>query len=228
MERSEMKEYKKFHCNTCGRTNNHIAKARHTKFEYDDLGSGIADKTALLEESEYTFWVCCGCDSASLEEKYTHAGLNDGYEQIYLSNFWPQRSFNERRPKSFIHINQDLASLYNDIIKAFHADLGVPTAMSIRSLLEGICIDQGITDNIAWKFDLKLQKLNVIVGMSNSIVDGLLKIKFIGDGAAHRLVAPNREVISLAIDLLEALMLHLYDAKFELTCKSTKISKVKL
>ncbi len=222
-----MEEVKKFHCNTCGRTNNHIAKARHTKYEYDDFESGVANQDALLEESEYTFWICLGCDSASLEEKYTCAGMNDGGEQIYVSEFFPQRSFDERRPKSFIHINQDLANLYDDIIKAFHADLRVPTAMSIRALLEGICIDQGITDDIAWKFQVKLQKLNDIVGMPDSVVDGLSKIKFIGDGAAHRLIEPNREVISLAIDLLEALMLHLYDAKFELVSKSTKMCQIK-
>ena len=99
--------------------------------------------------------------------------------------------------------------------------------MSIRSLLEGICINQGITDDIYWKFQTKLKKLNDIVGMPDSVVDGLLKIKFIGDGAAHRLATPNREVISLAIDLLEALMLHLYDAKFELANKSAKMSQVK-
>ncbi|TOC17036.1 DUF4145 domain-containing protein, partial [Vibrio parahaemolyticus] len=90
---------------------------------------------------------------------------------------------------------------------------------------EAICIDQGITDDIAWKFHIKIEKLNDIVGMPKSITEGLLTLKFMGDSAAHKLISPQRKDLSLAIDLLEALMLHLYEAKFDLESKSTQMHK---
>ncbi|HFQ4970556.1 TPA: DUF4145 domain-containing protein, partial [Vibrio vulnificus] len=224
-KRQTMCEIKKIHCNSCNRTTNHTAKSSHTKIVYFDEDDGCVDESSPLEESEYTFWVCMGCDSACLEDKYTCAGMNDGFEQVYVSTFYPEHTFSHRNPKSFCYIKDELRDLYRDIVTSFRYDLAIPTATAIRTLLEAICIDQGITDDIAWKFHIKIEKLNDIVGMPKSITEGLLTLKFMGDSAAHKLISPQRKDLSLAIDLLEALMLHLYEAKFDLESKSTQMHK---
>ncbi|AXY01233.1 hypothetical protein D1115_08565 [Vibrio alfacsensis] len=62
-----------------------------------------------------------------------------------------------KKTKNFLHIKPEINSVYKEVVKAFQVGLGVPTAMSIRSLLEAICIDQGITDKVAWKFEVKIE-----------------------------------------------------------------------
>ncbi|MCE3221800.1 DUF4145 domain-containing protein [Vibrio diabolicus] len=218
-----MDEIKKIHCNTCCRTTNHVAKSKHTKMVYFDLEDGFVDESSPLEESEYTFWICMGCDSACLEDKYTCAGMNDGHDQVYISTFYPEHTFSYREPKSFLHISTELDNLYRDIITSYRHDLAIPTAMAIRTLLEAICIEQGISDDIAWKFHIKIEKLNKIIGMPQSITEGLLALKFMGDSAAHKLISPQMKDLSLAIDLLEALLLHLYEARFDLQSKATQM-----
>ncbi|WP_146145656.1 DUF4145 domain-containing protein [Photobacterium damselae] len=172
---------------------------------------------------------CSGCDTACLEERYTHSGMYDANnDKIYGSIFSPERNLNIRKPKRFLHINAKLNSVYNDIIKAFQVSLGIPTAMSIRSLLEAVCIDQGISDQQVWKFDKKIEKLQEVAGIPESIIEGLKSIKFIGDDAAHRLISPDKATLAFALDLLEALLVHLYEAKFELHLKAEQMKTLNI
>jgi hypothetical protein len=47
-----------------------------------------------------------------------------------------------------------------------------------------------------------------------------MNLKFIGDDAAHRLMPPSKSQLRLSIDLLEALLTHLYEAKYDLEKKA--------
>jgi hypothetical protein len=98
--------------------------------------------------------------------------------------------------------------------------------MSIRALLEGICVHEGITDEVVWKFEAKIDRLHTDNKIPESITEGLKSLKFIGDDAAHRLTSPSKHMLSVAIDLLEALLTHLYEAKFELHNKAELIKIV--
>nr|WP_268991198.1 DUF4145 domain-containing protein [Vibrio cholerae] len=147
-------------------------------------------------------------------------------DKIYGSTFYPERGWNQRKPKDFLHIKPEINSVYKEVVKAFQVGLGVPTAMSIRSLLEAICIDQGITDKVAWKFEVKIEKLQEVAGIPSSITDGLKSLKFIGDDAAHRLVSPGKPILSSALDLIEALLTHLYEAKFDLHVKAENMKAI--
>ncbi|WP_406734147.1 DUF4145 domain-containing protein [Vibrio scophthalmi] len=214
----------KIHCNTCGLQTNHKLISSHNRSFYEEDDHEGNTYITDFDEWKYNFWVCLGCDTGLLEVKHTCMGMQS-YEgdKIYDVSYFPSRKNISRLPKHFRHIDSKLNSVYNEIIQCFQLGLGVATAMSIRALLEGICIHEGITDQVAWKFEVKIDKLHTISGIPESITDGLKNLKFIGDDAAHRLVSPNRQVLSLAIDLLEALLTHVYEAKFELHNKAELI-----
>ncbi|ELV8614333.1 DUF4145 domain-containing protein [Vibrio vulnificus] len=222
-----MTNIRKIHCNYCGVDTNHELKASHSKHDYEEEHINGQSYLRYYEESEFNFWVCRGCDTACIEDSYTCSGMTDeNGDKIYGSTFYPERAWNQRKPKNFLHIKPEINSVYKEVVKAFQVGLGVPTAMSIRSLLEAICIDQGITDEVAWKFEVKIEKLQEVAGIPSSITDGLKSLKFIGDDAAHRLVSPGKTILSSALDLIEALLTHLYEAKFDLHVKAENIKAI--
>lgn len=218
-----MTKIKKVHCNRCGVETKHELKHFHENEEVEEEMIHGQRQVLWWEKSQYSYWICRGCDTPCLEENYTCAGMAEYGEQVYDSTFYPERLSNHKKPKSFAHIDEKLSDLYKEIIKAFNIGLGVPTAMAIRSLLEGICIDQDITDSEVWKFEKKIEKLQEVAGIHANIIEGLKSLKFIGDDAAHRLISPPKRVMILAIELLEALLTQVYEAKFELQKKAEEI-----
>ncbi len=218
---------KKIHCNTCGLDTNHQLLSSHSRSYHEEEVHQGASYLTYFEEWEYSFWACMGCDTALLEEKQTCMGMEtqDG-KKIYDVTYSPTRKNVDRPAKRFRHIDSKLNSVYNEIIQSFQSGLGVATAMSIRALLEGICVHEGITDEVVWKFEAKIDRLHTDNKIPESITEGLKSLKFIGDDAAHRLTSPSKHMLSVAIDLLEALLTHLYEAKFELHNKAELIKIV--
>ena len=90
-------------------------------------------------------------------------------------------------------------------------------------MLEGICVIEGIDDKVAWGLARKIEKLKELPNIPASIIDGLNGLKFIGDDAAHRLNATDKHTLSLSIDLVESLLIHLYEARIDLVRKAEMV-----
>lgn len=218
---------KKVYCNSCKSETNHDVKSSHDKSYYEEYESNGQIFPAYYEETEYLFLVCRGCDTATLEEKTTYSGMYD-YDgnKLYSYNYYPKRKkLGEREAKKFHHVDKKLNDIYKEIIISFQQGLIVVTAMGIRALLEGICVLEGIVDTKAWGLGRKLDKLTEIANIPIAIVEGLKKIKFIGDDAAHRLNAPEKHILVLSINLLESLMTHMYEARLGLDHKANLLKK---
>ena len=149
---------------------------------------------------------------------------NENGNDLYSFNYYPERkNSSNRKSMDFIHIDHKLNSTYKEIIKAFNHGLFIVCAMGIRALLEGICFTEGIDDKKAFGLEKKIKTLKEISNIPDSIIEGLMSIKFIGDYAAHRLEQTSKEELGLAIDVLEALLTNLYEAKFDLERKAKKL-----
>lgn len=212
---------KKIYCNTCKGETNHEIKASHDQSyqeEYEDHGQKFL---GYHENTEYRFLVCRGCDTATIEEKWTCSGMHDhNGNDIYSYNYNPKRkNLGEREIKRFHHVDKKLNETYSEIITAFQHGLEIVTAMGVRALLEGICVLEGIDDKKSRPLAGKIELLKDSSNIPSSIIDGLKGIKFIGDDAAHRLTS-DKHSLSLSIDLLESLMLHMYETKLDLEQKA--------
>ncbi|WP_035236467.1 DUF4145 domain-containing protein [Desulfobacter vibrioformis] len=217
----------KIYCNTCRYETKHDIKSIHER-SYQEIDEHEGREfLGYYEDFEYRFLVCRGCDTATLEEKSTGAGLqdNDGNNIYYYSYYPPRKNFGFRSPKQFLHIDKKLNQTYKEIITAYQQGLGIVTSMGIRALLEGICVIEGIDDKKAWGLGKKIDKLKVSARIPESIIDGLKGLKFIGDDAAHRLKTTEKHHLSLAVDLIEALLTNLYEAKFDLEKKANLVNK---
>ncbi len=215
----------KIYCNTCKGETNHDVKSTHDQSYHEEFEDHGQRFLGYYEQTEFRFLICCGCDSATLQEKWTCSGMHDhNGDDIYSYNYHPKRkNLGEREAKKFHHVDKKLNDSYKEIITAFQQGLGIVTAMGVRALLEGICVIEGIDDSVAWGLAKKIEKLKDAPNIPDSIIDGLNGLKFIGDDAAHRLNATDKHTLSLSIDLLESLLTHLYEARIDLERKAAMV-----
>lgn len=220
-----MTDIVRIYCNTCKGETNHEVKSTHNQSYHDVFEDHGQRFLSYYEETEFRFLVCRGCDTATLEEKWNCSGMHDrNGDDFYSYSYHPKRkNLGEREAKKFHHVDKKLNESYKEIITAFQQGLEIVTAMGVRALLEGICVLEGIDDKAAWGLAKKIEKLKDSPNIPDSIIDGLNGLKFVGDDAAHRLNATDKHTLSLSIDLLESLLIHLYEARIDLERKAEMV-----
>lgn len=163
------------------------------------------------EWGTYLLWSCAGCDTCTLEDKYSAEYMvrADG-EYIYESIFHPKRSQTTRPSKHFQRLPVKLKLLYGEVMSSFNERLHLLCAAGLRALAEGICADKGIKGkNLEDKID-GMKRL-----LPASIVKNLHSFRFIGNKALHELAAPSDFELGLAIDVIEDILNFLYDLDYK-------------
>lgn len=208
----------KMYCNTCKVETHHELKAAHSRCYQQVEGEDTPLPSLVFEEEyQYRFWICRGCDTATLEEAYTNIGMVDHDDnEIWESTLHPKRARRDWPLKRFRQLDAKLASIYREVIESFNAELSILCAVGLRALLEGVCADKAVTGN---NLQTKIDKL--VAYLPSNIVESLHSFRFMGNEAAHELQAPNRGELQLAIEVMEDLLNFLY----ELDYKARRLSK---
>ena len=213
--------HKTIRCNTCNVQTNHELSAVHVKQEEEEYDSNnpFAQPSWWINY-EYRLWVCLGCETAILEE----VSVLNGDDNYSTSEFYPPRRRGDHVAKSFVQIDDRLRAIYNEVIKSFNLELRITCAMGLRALLEGICVNKGITDKEAFGLEAKLNKLDELRLLPSNIVECLHSFKFMSDDAAHRLESPRRDELQLAIEVIEDLLNFLYEVEYKLASKAQELA----
>jgi hypothetical protein len=232
-----MNQTRKIFCNTCKTETNQELRAIHSRyvkgnqlqqFEYTErvnapLLSEFGEHDVVYK---YRLWICRGCDTATLQESCTHKMLlnEDDHKAFWIYTFHPKRAAEHCSMKRFLTLPAKLWIIYYEIIESFNAQLAILTAIGLRALLEGICVDKGISDKATWGLEGKLKELERRQHLPLNIVKSLRSFKFIGDDAAHRLEAASIDDLKLAIEVMEDLLSFLYslDAKADFLFRQIK------
>jgi hypothetical protein len=209
-------------CNTCNWKTNHELKAIYTKQDEDDYNSNdpLAQPSWWVDY-QYCIWACLGCNTAVFEEVFTPS-FSDQVESSYYPDRNPSRENQKLIFKNFVQLDAKLTMVYREVVQCYNAGLKITCAMGLRALLEGICVNKGITDDIARPLGSKLEKLGE--RLPSNIVKSLYSFKFIGDDAAHRLDTTSKEELKLAIDVMEDLLNFLYEMEYQLVSKAQKLA----
>ena len=155
------------------------------------------------------------------------------YGGVY--EFFPPRTDEDYKPKSFRRIPEKLREIYEDTVSISNAGFQVFAVVGIRSLLDNLCTAQGIADTtpkggfipLAHRLG-ELQKK-----VDGDIQEGLEALKDWGNEAAHKYTAPghslmlsqrsrNKEVERM-LDFCEHPLIELYDPPKTLEEKAAKI-----
>jgi hypothetical protein len=200
----------KIYCNTCKARTNHELKVTHERIAVDtDLLGDVPDEAKEHEIWRYLFWVCRGCDTATLQEEYV-SYPGDSLNQRQESFFHPKREKSSLPFKIFERLDPKLNRIYQEVIASFNHDVTFLCAVGLRALLEGICVDKGIeARNLRDSID------GLKAHLPSNIVESLHRFRFIGNQAVHELQAPSDSELRGAIDVMEDLLNFLYELDYK-------------
>jgi hypothetical protein len=180
--------------------------------EYDYIPE---KQVSMWEDTDYRMWICLGCDTALIDEL---TWLNS--QDLIDYQVHPIRNVEHRQTKQYQVLPTQLSKVYQEIITSYNSNMHLACGILLRALLEGIIVNQGITDTDAWGLEEKLSALEKNKRLPENIVHSLEGFKFIGDNVAHRLTSPRADELSLAIDVIEDLLNFLYEVEYSLETRA--------
>jgi hypothetical protein len=217
-ENVNLPDKKRLYCNRCKNETNHVLRGEHSRrfYEEDERGASL-----YYEDLIFRFWICAGCDEGTLEEAYTMSSMVDNKgNQIYSFTYHPNRTEQQIPLKRFKELPLKLSKLYKETVDAYNDKLYILCTAGLRTLIEGICIDKEIKKG---NLEKKIDKLTSI--LPENIVKNLHSFRFMGNKALHELATPNKNDLSLAIEVCEDLMNFIYELDYkasQLNVKNTR------
>lgn len=211
---------KRIFCNNCrGFTIHRLAASHHVG------GPPQGHTSTKWDEYLFQFWICAGCEWGSLEELLTDEGMVDaqGNKYFYHLDFYPERRESNRFIRVFVEIPPRLDKIYRESIEAFNSNLHILCSIGLRGLLEGICDDQKIAGANIYQ---KINGLSKLV-LGKNLIESLHSFRFIGNEAIHELTTPNKDNLSLAIDVIEDLLNYLYELDYKATQLNERVGRRK-
>lgn len=201
----------KIFCNICQRETNHELVYLHKK-EFDKVNFGrLPMSLALGNHDKHRFfevhsvWHCRGCEAITYKTYDAWTNQRTGETIESGQAFYPNRI--AVVPRNFNKLNYKLESLYIQIVENYNQKSFLLCSIGLRTLLEGVCVDKGIKgQNLA----NSIQKLGENQ-LPSHIAEKLHAFRFIGNKAAHELVAPPSNELCLAIEVVGDLLNFMYE-----------------
>jgi hypothetical protein len=197
-------------CNTCNTFTEHLLRARYST----DRIQSWDDDAPVRYAHRFSLWSCEGCKEATLEKQW--ASEDSDSEWVDASGeYYPKRLKHSIQPKVFPNLNDKLSVLYKEIVTCFNEDCLLVCTIGLRALVEGICVERGLTDEITGRdLGVKIDGLNKLLPSLN-LIGALHAFKVTGNEAAHRLEALNRDDLRRGIEVMEHLLNHFYEVDFK-------------
>jgi len=205
----EIPDRLRFPCNSCKNETWH-----QRLFMQNRSGDEEEEGYARWWQAQYSTWQCCGCEAVTFRIDSEDSEDREGYV-----TFFPQRNANLASRKLYLNIPRTLDHLYTEIIDTFNSDNRLLCAAGLRALLEGVCVNKGITEGptadgkISKNLEGKINGLKKII--AHSIADKLHGFRFLGNAALHELEQPKRADLALAIEIIEDILNLLYELDYK-------------
>lgn len=166
----------------------------------------------------------------------------DDFNDVTTLRVYQKRDKNTHPIKEYYNVPNIVRRLYRETIDCFNNQTLTLCAAGLRSIVEGICLDQGIKKGpVEITNDdrsTETKRLSSLVGKISGLSEkGILTLKnskilhehrFLGNDAVHKLSQPTTEELILAIEIIE----HILDTLYEIpekadTLKTTRSNRKK-
>jgi len=222
----------KIYCSHCTSNTNHEVLQ-----SIDTEGSELIhiDYGTIDWSDNYQIVKCQGCDSITfrhlnwVSENVQQIG-EDEWEDGYTEYLYPERSINTREQKPFDNLPRGILRIYSETANCYNNDSRILCAAGLRAIIEGICSDQGVKTGPIFEEDGITPKMNKdgktparssnlqgkIAGLHEKGIltqqnaNMLHEYRFLGNGAIHALRLPTKDVLGLAMDIIEHMLESLY------------------
>ena len=186
-------------CASCHQVTNHSV-------EWEKPMRKESDDGEMWESTTYQALMCRGCEKIVFKTIYMFSeelvpdGTGD-YELVETIRFYPPA--NERMIKTIEGVRYappKVRRVYNETVEAYNNELRTLCAIGIRSIIEAICIEEGIIQH--GLFD-KIKELTSKKIVTPKLGAGLQESRLLGNDSAHQLDAFGDLELVTAIKLIE-------------------------
>ena len=167
------------------------------------------------EDGDIRMWTsdqvlkCCGCDEISFRHTYQcteeinfETGNLELTEMLYpnrVEGRVPMDSYDEFPPKT--------RRIYMETLKALNQNAFVLSAIGLRALIESVCVEQKTPGHTLEK---RIDELAASGLLSKKQAEFLHAHRFMGNAAAHEMIAPKATELVAALDIAETLLKTIY------------------
>lgn len=202
-----MSQTLKSHCNSCRQETNHGVLFEHVVIkEQPEIDHIFKDKYMVIQ--------CLGCDSVSYltEDKYTSAPQLPEDDWIVSVRNYPASVYDEPDFDILSHEKYDLfpdtiCELYMEIESAFKSDSLILAALGLRTLVEAICIEQGMEEYLLSDKIKSMASRGLISGNEVPILD---KLRELGNASAHEIKRFPSDQLGYALEIVNHVLISVY------------------
>jgi hypothetical protein len=189
-------------CASCKKVTNHVVLAKH-----DTSGDNC--------DGDIQWWVtyeviqCLGCDDISFREVSTCTEDFDPRTGNLEENIslYPDRTSGRNPMFGYEKFPTKTKRIYMETIKALNVGTPLLAAIGLRALIESICLAQETKSRTLAKGIDELADMGLL---SKKQAEFLHNHRFMGNEAAHEMVAPKPEHLVAALDIAETLLKTIY------------------
>ena len=189
-------------CRVCKHPTNH-----DVLFSKD--ASGDTDDGDIRWWTSHQVLQCCGCDKISFRETHKDTESIDPYtgQLDVMETLYPSRT--EGRPPMEGHDNFPVKTrrIYSETLKALNHNALILAAIGLRAVIESVCLEQKTKAKVLAKGIDELAESGLL---SQKQAQFLHAHRFMGNVAAHEMVAPNATELVAALDIAETLLKTIY------------------
>jgi hypothetical protein len=178
-----------------------------------------ANEDVYPSGDNYQIIQCQGCETISF--RHLHSNYYNYPDVDETEILYPKK----RLSKKDFNVQKELKRIYQETIECFNNEVYTLCAAGLRTIIEGICEEQGIKKGpvIEQQKDgssKTVQKYNLegkISGLSDKNIltrkeaDILHELRLLGNKAAHQLSQPSPKDLTLAIEIIEHMLETLYE-----------------
>ncbi|MEW6613013.1 MAG: DUF4145 domain-containing protein [Pseudomonadota bacterium] len=189
-------------CVTCKHSTNHevlFSNDSHDSTEDGDIDFWSSDQVIR----------CCGCDEVSFRKTSTCTEDID-YEtgQLVVTEYlYPNRAEGRIPMEGYENFPATTRRIYSETLKALNQNAFILSAIGLRALIESICVEQKTK---AKNLEKKIDELAASGLLSTKQAEYLHAHRFMGNAAAHEMVAPKATELIGALDIAETLLKTIY------------------
>ncbi|MCO5936916.1 DUF4145 domain-containing protein [Mucilaginibacter sp. RB4R14] len=164
----------------------------------------------------YAIVQCDGCEAVS------YRTTTEDYEMMYYDQqendhfptttivYYPQTLDFHRNELETALLPDKIRIVYEDTLRAFTAKSHLLTAIGFRTIIEAICIDQGIKVKEMEDLKPQIDKMVIKKLITPREAARLHTIRFSGNDSAHDMIVPKEADLYIVLNIVDHLLNNLY------------------
>lgn len=210
------------HCMECKRATRHLVAVSLDKHASE---SNHQEGWSVDWINRYQVIECQGCETVSFRHLSWFSEAQDFDNDGTTERVFPLRTKDAIHPRPFSNVPSNLRRIYAELVDCFNSESPTLCAAGLRSLVEGICAQQGIVDGPvevpAKGGGTQLIRKETLEGriaglqekglLTESSAETLHEHRYLGNEAVHELARPSTDELKLGIEIVEHVLEQLYE-----------------